>query len=83
MVATVVGAKWWLGVDLYGQSPGWIHVAIAIGVAGLAFFLRAARRVAERPPQSPMLRRIVDDLAGRSLLRASRQLDEIARFERD
>jgi len=30
-----------------------------------------------------MLRRMVDDLAGRSLLRAIRQLDEIARFERE
>src|SRR5262245_46923743 len=83
VVATVVGAKRWLGVDLYAQSPGWIHVAIGIGVAGLALSLWAARRFAERPAQSPMLRRMVDDLAGRSLRRAIRQLDEIARFERD
>jgi hypothetical protein len=82
VVATVVGAKWWLDVDLYAQSPGWIHVALGIGVAGLVLSLWAARRFAERPPQSLMLRRMVDDLAGRSLLRAIRQLDEIARFER-
>jgi hypothetical protein len=64
------------------QSPGWIHVAMGIGNAGLVLSVWAARRVAGRPPQSPMLHRIVDDLAGRSLLRAIRQLDEIAHFER-
>jgi hypothetical protein len=83
VVATVVGAKWWLDIDLYAQSPGWIHVALGVGVAGLALSLCAARRFADHPPQSLMLRRMVDDLAGRSLLREIRQLDEIARFERD
>ena len=83
VVATVVGAKWWLGVDFYAQSPGWIQVAMGIGGAGLVLSVWAARRFAEVPPQSPMLRRIVDDLAGRRLVRAIRQLDEIARFERE
>ena len=83
VVATMVGAKWWFGIDLYAQSPGWIHVSLAIGVGGIALSLWVARRFAECPPRSPMLRRMVDDLAGRSLLRAIRQLDEIARFERE
>ena len=55
---------------------------MGIGVAGLVLSLWAARRFAERPPQSPMLRRI-DNPAGRSLVRALRQLDEIGRLERD
>ena len=79
----MVGAEWWLGVDLYAQSPGWIQVAMGIGVAGLVLSVWAARRCAERPPRSPMLRGIVDDLAGRSLVRAIRHLDEIVRFERE
>jgi hypothetical protein len=56
---------------------------MGIGNAGLVLSVWAARRFAGRQPQSPMLRRIVDDLAGRSLLRAIRQLDEISHFERD
>jgi hypothetical protein len=83
VVATMVGAQWWLGVDLYAQSSAWIYLALGIGVAGLSLSLWLARRFAEHPSQSPMLRRIVDDLAGRSLLRAIQQLDEIARFERE
>jgi hypothetical protein len=83
VVATMVGAKWLLDIDLYTQSPAWIHVALGIGVAGISLCLWVAHRFAGRPPQSPILRRMVDDLAGRSLLRAIRQLDEIARFERE
>jgi hypothetical protein len=49
----------------------------------MALSLWVAHRFAERPPQSPMLRHMVDDLARRSLLRAIRQLDEITRFERE
>jgi hypothetical protein len=41
-----------------------------------------ARRLADRQTSSPLLRNVIDDLAGRSLLRASRRLDEIAQFER-
>jgi hypothetical protein len=83
VVATMVGAKWLLDVDLYTQSAAWIHVALGIGVAGISLSLWVAHRFAERPPRSPMLRRMVDNLAGCSLLHASRQLDEIARFERE
>ena len=83
VVATLVGAKRWFDIDLYAQSPGWIHVSLGIGVAGLALSLWAARRFADHPPQSSTLRRLVDDLAGRSLRQAIRQLDEVARFERE
>jgi hypothetical protein len=50
---------------------------------GISLSLWVAHRFAERPPRSPMLRRMVDNLARCSLLHASRQLDEIARFERE
>jgi hypothetical protein len=83
VVGTMVGAKWLLDVDLYAQSSGWIHVALGIGVAGVALTLWVAHRFAKHPPQSPMLRRMVDDLSGCGLRRAMRQLDEITRFERE
>ena len=49
-------------------------------IPGISVWL--AHRFAGRPIRSPFLQRIVDDMSGRNLLGASRQLDEIARFER-
>jgi hypothetical protein len=42
-----------------------------------------ARRLAGRPIRSPILREMIDNISGRSLRRASKQLDELARFERE
>lgn len=83
MIATMVGAEWLFDVDLYAQSPAWIQISLGIGVVGMALTSWVAGRYAVRPPKSPSLRRIVDDLAGRSLRRATRQLDEVACFERE
>lgn len=83
MIATMVGAEWLFDVDLYAQSPAWIQISLGIGVVGMALTSWVAGLYAVRPPKSPSLRRIVDDLAGRSLRRATRQLDEVACFERE
>ncbi len=83
IVGTIVGARMWWGVDLYAESPAWIHVSIAIGAVGMALTVWLARLIARRPPASPMLRRMVDDLAGHSLVRAAGDLDEITRFEKE
>ncbi|WP_350016915.1 hypothetical protein ABNK63_05615 [Rhodanobacter sp. IGA1.0] len=69
------------GVDLYAAGASWIWANMAVGLLGIAFSVWLARRVAGRPIRSPFLQRIVDDMSGRNLLGASRQLDEIARFE--
>jgi hypothetical protein len=81
VAATMVGAKLWFGVDLYAESPRWIQLSLVAGVVGMAVSMILARRFADLQPSSPRLRSIIDDLAGRSLLRARRQLDEIAQFE--
>ena len=81
VIATMVGAKWLFDVDLYVRSPAWIQISLGIGVAGMALTSWVAGRFAARPPKSPSLRRIIDDLAGRSLRRATSELDEVARFE--
>ncbi len=79
----LVGARWLTGVDLYARSPSWVHLSLAIGAAGMAATVWAANRLADRPIQSPVVRRMIDDLAGHSLRRVSRQLDEIDEFERE
>ncbi|MEO8747374.1 MAG: hypothetical protein ABI379_06935 [Rhodanobacter sp.] len=70
------------GVDLYVAGAGWFWANMAVGLAGIGISVWLARRFAGRPVRSRFLQRIVDDMSGRNLLDASRQLDEIARFER-
>ena len=82
IAATMVGAKLWFGIDLYGESPQWIQWSLGAGVLGMAASVALARRFADRQTSSLLLRNVIDNLAGRSLLRASRRLDEIAQFER-
>jgi hypothetical protein len=81
--ATMVAAQAFVGVDLYAKSPSWIYSSLALGLGGLALSLMTARWLAQRPPQTPCLRRLVDDLAGRSLVRVTRQLSEAEAFARD
>ncbi len=81
--STMVGAMWLFGIDLYAESPGWIRVSLAVGAAGMLLTVWLARRFADHPPASGTLRRMMDDMAGCSLPRAARQLDELARFERE
>jgi hypothetical protein len=77
VVATVVGARRWTGVDIYGP---WVLDAVGIGVVGMALTLWLPRRFAHTPRGARFIQRRLDDLTGRSLVRATRELDEIARF---
>jgi hypothetical protein len=83
VVATVVGAQWLWGVDLYAPAPGWVHGALAVGALGMVLTLWLPRAFAHTPRGSRFLQRRLDDLAGRSLVRATQQLDELARFSRE
>ena len=80
---TMVAASALCGVDLYAASPGWVWGSLAVGLAGLAGCVWLARRLAGRPIAAPWLARMVDDLAGRSVIRARRELDEVVAFSRD
>ena len=82
LVATMVGAKLWMGIDLYTAAPGWVVSTLAFGVVAMAGSVWLAVRWSRHPPAHPWLRAIIDDLAGCNLRRAGRQLDEIERFER-
>ena len=81
--ATMVGAKRLFDIDLYAESPGWIYASLAVGAVAIALSIWIARRLAARPPRARWLRRIVDDIAGAGLVGVTRQLDELAAFERE
>jgi hypothetical protein len=81
--ATMVFAEERLGIDLYAQSPGWIHASLGFGAIGIVLTLLVARYLANHPPTTPFLRRMIDDLAGRSLVRATRHLNDAVAFARD
>ena len=83
LLVPLVALTWWSGVDMFAAPSGWLWANVAVGLAGCACSLWLARRLARRPIKSPWLQRLVDDLSGRTLARVSRQMEEIARFERD
>ncbi|MDN5864889.1 MAG: hypothetical protein L0I62_06690 [Gammaproteobacteria bacterium] len=92
-----LGLPWWFlwllvpavglyqvsGVDLFAASQAWVWACMAVGVAGTALSVWLARHLRGRAIRSAFWRRMVDDMSGCNLRRASRQLDDIARFERD
>jgi hypothetical protein len=77
---TMVGAERWMGIDLYQVSPGWIHLSLVVGWAGMAATVGVARYLADNPPESKAVRNLVDGLSGQRLARAIRQFDEVQRF---
>ena len=78
----IVGAKALLGVDLYRAfGPLWIALNFALGVAVIPLAIWIARRHAGWFRNARFLQQLADDIAGRSLTRATGHLDEIARFE--
>jgi hypothetical protein len=83
VVATMVGAMWLLDIDLYARSPGWIQLNLLIGVAGIILSLWLPRRLGRTARGSRFVQRVLDDLAGRSLVRVTRELDELASFSRE
>lgn len=74
----IVAAKAFLGLDLW--SPRWVAGSVAVGVVVIVVLLAWARRGLRHGPGSPRRQRVLDALAGCSLTRAQRQLEEVARF---
>lgn len=80
---TMIGAQWLFGLDLYAASPEWIYISLAVGAAGIGACLWLARRLTRSSDRPTFVQRLIDDVSGCSLRRASRQLDEIVAFERE
>lgn len=79
----VVGVDRWLGVDLYLRMPAWMLGNVGLGFVVMAVSVWIARRMAGRPRESrpKWVQRVIDDLAGCSLRRVARELEEIENFE--
>lgn len=83
LLVPMVAVYAWTGVDGFDAGSGWIWASIAAGVVGMVFSVWLARRLAGRAIASPLFGRLIDDMSGCNLRRAARELDEIARFERE
>ncbi len=73
----------WTGVDGLAGNVAWVWACMALGVAGMAASLWLARRLAGRAQHAPWLQRIIDDMSGCNLRRASHEMEQLARFERE
>lgn len=83
LIATLVGAQWLFGIDLYALAPGWINMTLLVGALGMVLSGWQAWRWTKNPPTSGIFKNLINDMAGYGFNRATRQLDEIARFERE
>jgi hypothetical protein len=69
-------------VDAYAVfDRTWIIANVVFGVAFVPSMLIASKRLVDRFAGSPLLQRLLRDIAGRNLSAAQSFLDELARFE--
>jgi len=83
LIATLIGAQWFFGIDFYALAPGWINMTLAVCTLAMVINAGLAWRWTKNPPASGFFHSFVDDLAGCGFSNTTRQLDDIARFERD
>jgi hypothetical protein len=71
-----------IGVDAWvAPGPAWLAANLAVGLAAIPLLLVAARRLGRST--SPFVRRLADDLAGRSLARARAFLATLGSIDED
>lgn len=80
LLVPMAGAYQLTGMDWFAVAPEWIWANMIVGVAGMIGSVWLARHLAARPQRSALVQRLVDDMSGRNLQRAQRQLDDLARF---
>jgi len=80
----IVGMKGLLGVDAYAAfSQAWLVANLAFGVAVIPLAVWIARRSADRMERSPLVQRLLRDLAGYNLNAAIGFVGSLARFEEE
>ena len=80
----IVGFAALTGRDPYAFMDGkWLAGNLLFGLLFLAGMLWLSKRAGSRLAQFPAMRRLMDDVGGRSLVAANEALQEIERFERD
>ncbi len=78
----IVAMKGLLGLDAWALlNTRWLAANLLFGATFIPLMLWASRHFAARMEGSPLMQRLMDDLAGRSLQSARGFLDEVKRFE--
>jgi hypothetical protein len=78
-------ALWgWFRVDAYRAfDRGWLIENLAFGLALIPLSIWVSKKYGDRMSQSPIIQRLMQDLAGRNLNAAARSLAELSQFEQD
>lgn len=80
----IVGLKGLLGVDAYLILPGgWLIANLLFGLAVIPLAVWISRRYADRMDRSPLVQRLLRDLAGYNLNAAADFLSSLAQFEEE
>lgn len=80
----IVALKGLLGVDAYAIfDHGWLAANVLFGLAVIPLAVWLSRRYADRMQRSPMVQRLLRDLAGYNLNAATAYLGTLERFERE
>jgi hypothetical protein len=80
----IVALEGLFGLDAYLFLDGsWLASNLLVGLAFIPLMLWVARRFAGRWQGSPVVRRLMDDLAGRSLVEATGFLSDLSDFEKE
>ena len=80
----IVALEGLFGVDAYAAlGVPYLAANLAFGLAVIAIAIFVSRRFADRLSGSPVVRRLMRDLAGTNLAAAQGFLDSLSRFEKD
>jgi hypothetical protein len=80
----IVGLKGFFGVDAYASlGAGFLAANVLFGLLVLALALWVSRHYADRMGRSPLVQRLMRDLSGQSLAKATEFLGALARFEEE
>jgi hypothetical protein len=76
----IVAAKGILGADVYAAGAPWLIANVLFGLAVIPVAVWLAKRYGRRLQQSSALRAVADEIAGRSLTTALRDLQTLREF---
>ena len=76
----IVGARALWGADVYAAGSAWLIANLAFGLAVIPLAIWLAKRYGARLQQSSALRALADEIAGRSLMAALRDLQMLREF---
>lgn len=80
----IVSFKGVLGVNAYTTFDAlWLIVNLFVGIAVIPVMIWASKRYADRMDRSPLVQRMMDDIAGHDLNAATAFLNDVSAFDKD